>query len=227
MTLSTAAGDPITPTRMELLARRSQLELAAQGRDLLKEKRNALLKELRKVADLVMTSSEVLERAAAESARLLAQAEALDGPEAVRSAALAAAADLSLQVRTVTVMGVTVPEIEHQPVTRSLTARGYSLDSTSARIDAVAESFERQLDLLLELATSELRLRRLAVEVGKTTRRVNALEHVLIPRLRRQIALIEMALEEREREDHVRLKRVKARLARRNSSQAPEAETRP
>lgn len=224
---STVSAEHITPTRMELLARRGQLELAAQGRDLLKEKRNALLKELRKAVDHVLTSSDVLEQAAAESARLLAYAEALDGPEAVRSAALAASTDVPLQVRTIAVMGVTVPEIEHQPVTRSLTARGYSLDSTSARIDAVAESFEHQLDLLLELATSELRLRRLAMEVGKTTRRVNALEHVLIPRLRREIALIEMALEEREREDHFRLKRVKARLSTRNSPQAPGTERAP
>lgn len=218
MASTALSSEQVTPTRMELLARRAQIELAVQGRDLLKEKRNALMKELRKVADVVLLGSDALEQAAAESRRTLSLAEALDGPEAVRSAALAASGEIFIQAGGVKVMGVAVPEIEHQPVARALTERGYSLSGTSVRIDAVAASFEDQLDLLLDLATSELRLRRLAEEVGKTTRRVNALEHVLIPRLQRQRDVIQMVLEEREREDHFRLKRVKARLNKRSEA---------
>ena len=211
------SSEQIVPTRMALLASRSQLELASQGRDLLKEKRNALMKELHKVADVVLIGSDALEQAAAESHRALILAEALEGPEAVRSAALAASGEIFVEASGATIMGVQVPEIEYQPVGRLLTERGYSLAGTSARIDAVAASFERQLELLLEVATQELRMRRLAEEVGKTTRRVNALEHVLIPRLEFQCNAIQMMLEEREREDRFRLKRVKARLASRQN----------
>lgn len=215
------ATDQVTPTRMELLARRAQIELASQGRDLLKDKRNALMKELHKIADMVLQGSDELEKAAAESRQALSLAEALDGPEAVRSAALAASGEVFIEASGVTIMGVMVPEIEHQVVGRALTARGYSLAGTSARIDAAAESFERQIGLLLDVATGELRLRRLAEEIAKTTRRVNALEHVLLPRLERQRDYIQMMLEEREREDHFRLKRVKARLAQRSHSPRP------
>lgn len=220
MASTSLSTEQVTPTRMELLARRTQIELAVQGRDLLKEKRNALMKELQKVADVVLLGSDALEHAAAESRRALNLAEALDGPEAVRSAALAASGEIFVETGGATIMGVPVPEIAYHPVGRPPTARGYSLAGTSARIDAVAESFEQQLALLLDLAISELRLRRLAEEVGKTTRRVNALEHVLLPRLQQQRDYIQMMLEEREREDHFRLKRVKARLTTRSGEQS-------
>lgn len=216
MPAGSLSTEQITPTRMELMARRTQLELAIQGRDLLNEKRNALIKELRKLADVVLSGSDALEESAAQARQALARAEMLDGPEAVRSAALAAAGEIFIEAGGVTIMGVRVPEIEYKATGRTLSGRGYSLEGTSPRIDAVAESFERQLDLLLELASGELRLRRLAEEVGKTTRRVNALENVLLPRLQQQIAYIQMVLEEREREDHFRLKKVKAQVARRH-----------
>jgi V/A-type H+-transporting ATPase subunit D len=202
-------------TRTELLATRVQIRRAAQGCDLLKDKRTQLLVELRKVADVVLAGGDALERSAAAATRLLALAEAFDGPEAVRSAALAASGDVVLQARTVNIMGVQVPEIERKAVGRPRAARGYALGATGPRIDAVAAAFEAELDQVIEMAAVELRLRRLAQEVGTTTRRVNALEHVLIPRLERRFRAIRMVLEEREREDRFRLKYAKRRRARR------------
>ncbi len=199
----------VSPTRMELLAVKGQIGLAEQGRDLLKEKRNALMKEFMKIADQVMLSSDELEQAAADARRALARAEALDGPEAVRSAAFAASAELHLSVEGAFVMGVPVPIIEQKSAARAVIDRGYSLSGTSARIDEAAERFEDEVDLLIELAASELRLRRLAEEIRKTNRRVNALENILIPRLHARKMYIEMVLEERAREDLFRLKTVK------------------
>jgi len=204
--------EAISPTRMELLARKMQLALAEQGRDLLKEKRNALLKEFRQVADQALRSSDELDRAAGAARRALAMAEALDGVEAVRSAAFAAQGEISIGVEGANIMGVPVPVIERKSVARSLLDRGYSLTSTSARIDTVAERFEAELDLVIEVANSELCLRRLAEEIRKTSRRVNALENILLPRLIAQRDYIAMILEEREREDLFRLKRVKRTL---------------
>jgi V/A-type H+-transporting ATPase subunit D len=204
----------VSPTRMELLAVKAQIGLAEQGRDLLKEKRNALMKEFMKIADQVMTGSDELEQAAATARRTLARAEALDGPEAVRSAAFAAQAELTLSVEGAFVMGVPVPIIEQKSAARAVIDRGYSLSGTSARIDEAAERFEEEVDLLIELAASELRLRRLAEEIRKTSRRVNALENILIPRLYARRAYIEMVLEERAREDLFRLKTVKRAMLR-------------
>jgi V/A-type H+-transporting ATPase subunit D len=199
----------VSPTRMELLAVKAQIGLAEQGRDLLKEKQSALMKEFMKIADQVMHGSDELEQAAADARRALARAEALDGAEAVRSAAFAAQAELTLSVEGAFVMGVPVPIIEQKSAARAVIDRGYSLSGTSARIDEAAERFEGEVDLLIELASSELRLRRLAEEISKTSRRVNALENILIPRLRERKAYIELVLEERAREDLFRLKTVK------------------
>ncbi len=208
----------VSPTRMELLAVKGQIGLAEQGRDLLKEKRNALMKEFMKIADAVMRSSDELEQAAADASRALARAEALDGPEAVRSAAFAAQGELSLSVEGAFVMGVPVPVIEQKSASRAVIDRGYSLVGTSARIDEVADRFEEEVDLLIELAASELRLRRLAEEIRKTSRRVNALENILIPRLHARQAYIEMVLEERAREDLFRLKTVKRAMLKKRTA---------
>ncbi len=206
--------EAISPTRMELLAKKAQIALAEQGRDLLEKKRNALIQEFMRVAHQALRSSDELDRAAGAARQVLAYAEALDGAEAVRSAAFAAQSEVSIGVEGANIMGVPVPVIEQKSVTRSLLDRGYSLTGTSARIDTVAERFEEELNLVLQVANSELRLRRLAEEIQKTSRRVNALENILLPRLVAQRKYITMILEEREREDLFRLKRVKRSLER-------------
>jgi V/A-type H+/Na+-transporting ATPase subunit D len=207
--------EQIRATRAELLAKKKQVVLARQGRDLLKEKRNALLKELMRTAEQVVRDSDELELSVGESVAVLALAEALDGPEAVQSAALAARGQVSLAVNVSNIMGVLTPVIEQKSVVRGPLDRGYHLASVSSRIEAVAEAFENQLDLIIELAASEMRLRRLAEEIGRTTRRVNALDNILIPRLKVQHDYIQMVLAERERGDLFRLKRVKLKLERR------------
>ncbi len=91
------------------------------------------------------------------------------------------------------------------------------LQLLESRLDNVALAFEAELETLLEVANRELRLRRLAEAIRQTTRRVNALDHILIPRLRSQLRTIELSLAEREREDVYRLKRVKAHHQRRSA----------
>jgi V/A-type H+-transporting ATPase subunit D len=194
-------------TRTELLATGQQLDLAAQGRDLLVEKRAELVKAFRSVADVVLEESERLEEAAADARQRLAWAEATEGPESVRSAGLAAAGEVFLEARAVSIMGVRVPEIDAPNVGRATDRRGYSLVGTSPAVDAVADAYEWELGVLLDVAAREIRARRLAAEIGATTRRVNALEQVLLPRLRERYRRIRLVLEEREREDHFRLRR--------------------
>ncbi|HYM00306.1 MAG TPA: V-type ATP synthase subunit D [Blastocatellia bacterium] len=205
--------DHVNPTRMELLTKRAEIKLAEQGRELLKQKRNALWKELKKSIDVVMQESSELDRVAAEATRALAMAEAMDGREAVASAGIAASRrKASINVRPATVMGLAVPEIEREKLIRPCTERGYSLASTSARIDDAAERFEEELEILIEVAAVEMRLRRLLEEIRKTTIRINSLDVVLLPRLTATRDYIESLLSEREREDAFRLKRVKQSL---------------
>jgi V/A-type H+-transporting ATPase subunit D len=204
---------------MELLTKRAEILLAEQGRDLLKQKRNALWKELRKSINEAMRESSELDRIAAEAMRALAMAEALDGREAVVSAGMVAGRrEASIHVRAASVMGVPVPEIERQKLVRPCTERGYSLATTSSRIDDAAERFEEELEILIEVAAVEMRLRRLLEEIRKTTIRINSLDVVLLPRLTAARDYIESLLSEREREDAFRLKRVKRSLSRKHQA---------
>jgi V/A-type H+-transporting ATPase subunit D len=104
---------------------------------------------------------------------------------------------------------VPVPVIEKKRISKSVFERGYSIISVSGRIDEAAEKFEGELDLVIGLAESETALKRLGGEIQMTRRRVNALEQVLIPQLRSQAKYIENTIDEREREDLFRLKKVK------------------
>jgi len=203
------AQDKVTVTRMELLAKKQQIGLAEQGLDLLQRKRTALLRELMQSADRAMAHSDTLQAAAAAAARALGRAAAAAGMPAVRSAAMAARAQLPLEVSSINVMGVKVPRIEKKRVGRPVWGRGYAPPGVSVTIDEAAEAFEEEVNAIITLAESELRLQRLAEEFRSTSRRVNALEHLIIPRLRRERNKIEIALEERERADHFRMKRVK------------------
>jgi V/A-type H+-transporting ATPase subunit D len=194
---------------MELLALKAQLALATQGRDLLEQMRSALMKEFLSVADIVMQYSDVLQDAADKANRALARAEADAGTENIRSAALIAQSELPLNVESTSIMGVKVPLIEQKQVSRSMLERGYSVIGTSTTIDEAASAFESEVNAILKLAESELRLTRLADEIQRTSRRLNALDHVLIPQFESDRDYIQMMLEERERSDHFRLKLVK------------------
>lgn len=205
--------ESINATRSELLARRAQIKLAAQGRDLLEQKRAALWKELMKLIDEAMQGAASAEAAMAEARRALAWAAGHDGREAVESAGFAAHRNVSLEVGVTNVAGVSVPVIGRADLVRSSVQRGYSLAHTSGRIDTAALRFEEVLERVVAQAAIELRLRRLAEEIRVTSLRVNALDTVLLPRLEAERSAIERALDEREREDVFRLKRVKSRGA--------------
>ncbi len=150
-------------------------------------------------------------------------AEALDGPECVRSAAYAAAstdARLEVTVDGSTIMGVPVPRIALASRQRGLRDRGYSLAFSSTRIDHVAEAFEAELRALVRVAEVDTRIRRLGGEIQRTSRRVNALRHAVIPALHDDIRRIAAILEEREREEHTRLKHLKRARAGRSAGVA-------
>ena len=203
--------EQVYATRSELLARRARIRLAVQGGELLKERRGALIKEFDRLGASVLNSIELLDREIAGAGQLLGIAIADDGREPLDSAAYAAEDGIGVTLHTRSVAGVHIVEIDKGEVERARTGRGYSLVATSARVDAVAERFESVLARLLDVAALELSVRRLADEIARTTRRMNALEHVVVPRLEAEQARISLVLEERELEDRVRLRRVRTR----------------
>ncbi len=214
----------ISSTRMALLARKEQIKLADQGRELLEQKRTALMEELLRVADAVLKEAEDLQQVAATAQRALARANATAGVEAVRSAALASRSELPLQISSTNVMGVRVPVIEQARAMRSTVDRGYSVIGASITIDEAAAAFEAEVELIVHLAQSELRLRRLVAEIERTARRVNALKNILIPQLESEAAYIQMTLDERERADHFRLKLAKRALERKRAAESAQRE---
>jgi V/A-type H+-transporting ATPase subunit D len=210
--------EQVHPTRMELIKKNGQIKLAEQGRDLLREKMDALIQEFFQIMLTVSKSREELEIAAVAAQRSLCVAEAVDDIVALKSASFATKRALTLDIRGKNIMGVPVPLVERKTVSKSVLERGYSMIGTSGRIDEAAERYETELDLIIGLAETETSLRRLGDEIQNNRRRVNALEQVLIPELKRQAKYIKVAIEEREREDLFRLKKVKKLLERRKAA---------
>lgn len=203
--------EQVPATRSELLARRARLELAIRGRLLLEEKRDQLMAEFRKAADVVLAHVAELDEIAAGARRALARAEAAEGPERVRAASFTAGRDIRLVTRQVNVAGVRIAVIDYEPLGRGRFTRGYGAMDGSAHIDAASEEYEAVVEQSLRVAAHELRLRRLSEEIGTTNRRVNALATFVIPQLENEVRVIRSRLEERERQEIYRLKRIKER----------------
>jgi V/A-type H+-transporting ATPase subunit D len=216
--------EEVRPTRSELLERREQIKLAQQGMDLLKKKRDALLIEFMSVMDETLRLSGVLQKSADEAQYSLAVAQAVDGTVSLRSAALATKGEVVIDMTGTKIMGVSVPVVTKgdSPVRTSFT-RGYAITGVSSRIDETADKFERVLDVIIEYADIETRLKRLGEEIQKTNRRVNALEQITVPQLHEQVAYIRMTLDERAREDLFRLKKVKKKIERKKAAQQASA----
>ena len=210
--------EKVNPTRSELLFRRQQITIASQGMDLLKKKRDALLREFLPIIDETMRLSLRLERATMDAQQALALAKAVEGKTVVRSVSFATKGEVLVDISGTHVMGVPIPVIRKSeaPVKTEL-ERGYSITGVSARVDNTAEKFEEIVDIMIQSADIETRLRRLGEELQKTNRRVNALESFVIPELQAQVKFIFSSLDERAREDHFRLKKVKKKIVQRKA----------
>lgn len=205
--------EAVKPTRSELLVRKANRKLAEQGLNLLKKKRDALLREFMPIIDKTMELSLRLESSCQEAVYELTMAKAKEGGCCVRSASYATKTEAYVDITGTHVMGVPIPVIRKGTSTlKNPMTRGYSVTGVSSRVDSVSERFEEIIDVIIESADIETRLRRLGEELRKTNRRVNALEHVVVPQLDQQIRFIQMSLEERAREDLFRLKKVKKAL---------------
>jgi V/A-type H+/Na+-transporting ATPase subunit D len=207
----------IVATRSELLDRRRRAVFVAQGRDLLKDKRTALVREFRNHQTELLDGLERLRTLAVQARQRLDEATAVCGPEALASGALAAATGIGADLRSRTVAGVHVVGLSHDPVRRNTVTRGWAPSLVSAHLDTVALAYEEQLEWLLDLCAVELSVRRLATEIARTTKQVNALDNIVLPQLHEEARRIALTLDEREREEHARLRRARTRRASRDA----------
>jgi len=200
----------IPPTRSSLLRIRDALEMAHEGYEILDKKREVLSTELIHVAhDTERMEAEIRELLAA-AYHALELAKLTMGRERIEWAALAVNKTVEVTVRPRSVMGVVIPTIEaHGEPPRIL----YGLGGTTVALDEAAARFRDVLGKLPSLCETMTAVWRLARELQKTQRRVNALQYIFIPQYEATVAYIENALEEREREETFRLKRLKAKVA--------------
>nr|WP_319374201.1 V-type ATP synthase subunit D [uncultured Methanobacterium sp.] len=199
----------INPTRMELLKLKQREKLAVKGHSLLKEKRNALIMEFFNILERVKGSRDEVTDKLQEAYQDLTAAQVMMGDLSVKKAAMSVTESVDVDIDSRSVMGVVVPVIESEISQRTIVERGYGFMDTSVKLDEAAKKFEESIQLIIELGEIEKTIMLLAGEIESTKRRVNALEHIIIPRLENTVKYIEMRLEEMERENFVRLKMIK------------------
>lgn len=202
----------VNPTRMELLKLKTKMKLAKKGHDLLKEKRDALIMEFFEIIDEAKDARKRVEDVLYAAYRSLTIAQATLGSLKVAEASLSVKPVTSLELKSKNIMGIKVPVLNLSMPERTLLERGYSIKETSAQVDDAAAKFEEALRLVVKLAEVEITIKLLAEEIEKTKRRVNALENILLPRLSTTVKYIKMRLDEMERENFFKLKRIKGAM---------------
>jgi V/A-type H+-transporting ATPase subunit D len=159
-----------------------------------------------------LTAREALAAACREAYVLLTLAKALEGRETLETAAISAKRDISLEITIRNVWGTKIPDVAVTEIRRPMLERAQNPVATSARTIESTGNFEEVIAAIFAVAATEIKLRKIGEEIKKTTRRVNALEQVVIPRLRGETRYISSVLEQRAREDVFRLKRIKKKL---------------
>jgi V/A-type H+-transporting ATPase subunit D len=201
----------IHPTRMELLTLRKRRKIAERGRDLLREKLDALMIEffqfVREITALRNKAQSLLTEAYAD----FIEAQMAIGSMRLEQTSIGVEDRFTIETKTRNVIGVTIPYI--QVTLKPLSAFPYNPYDTSIKLDQATLKMAEAIKAIAELSSAEAAVKKLAEAIASTKRRVNSLEYVIIPRMLATIRYIEMHLEEAEREDFFRLKRIKGRMA--------------
>jgi V/A-type H+-transporting ATPase subunit D len=201
----------IKPTRSELINLKRKIQLSERGYKILKMKRDGLILEFFKVLATAKDSRGELLEKYEDAVRTMALANTVEGAIGVKSAAFSVKEVPEITLKSKNIMGVIVPDIESSKVKKTLVDRGYGVLGTSTVIDETASAFEELVESIIESAEIETTMKRLLDEIEKTKRRVNALEFKVIPELTEARDFIKMRLDEMEREELFRMKRIKAR----------------
>ena len=204
------AATQINPTRMELTRLKKKLGTAVKGHRLLKDKRDELMREFLDLVKVNMELREKVEKGIQNANRNFVLAKAGMSDEELRTALMAPKQEISLITNKKNVMSVDIPVYDFK--TRSADKNdiySYGFAFTSGDLDYAVDSLQEVFKDMLKLAEVEKSCQLMAAEIEKTRRRVNALEHVIIPETKEGIRYITMKLDENERSTQVRLMKVK------------------
>ena len=204
------AGTQVNPTRMELTRLKKKLVTAVRGHKLLKDKRDELMRQfLDKVRENKALREEV-ETALVSANQNFMLARAGMPDEMLNTALLAPKQELTISAGTQNVMSVEIPDFDFKtrtPDQNDMYSYGFAF--TTGDLDDAILSLSELFPKMLKLAEVEKSCQLMAAEIEKTRRRVNALEHVMIPELQTNIKYITMKLDENERSTQIRLMKVK------------------
>ena len=204
------ASSQIIPTRMELSRIKDKLAVARKGHKLLKDKRDELMRQFLIMVRENMELRKHVEEGIRQANINFIVAKAGMDAETLNTALMAAKQKVTLGVSTKNVMSVNIPVFDVRTKTESETdIYSYGYAFTSSDLDGAIKSLADIRDDMILLAEKEKACKLMAAEIEKTRRRVNALEHVIIPEAQKNIKYISMKLEETARDNTIRLIKVK------------------
>jgi V/A-type H+-transporting ATPase subunit D len=205
-------GTQVVATRTNLMRAKQDLRLALEGHRLLDQKREVLIMELLQVLAALREQARTTREMIARGYKLLDDAEFAAGTLPLAAQAEGPTRESSLSALERSVMGVVLPSLTYE---RAGVEPGGGIGDSVPEADEGAAVLRDSVEQIVRWAELDLVVYRLAAEVKKTQRRVNALGEVFIPETRARVARITAALEEAEREEFFRRKRVKSKLRKR------------
>jgi V/A-type H+-transporting ATPase subunit D len=195
----------VNATRMEQLQLRKRVALASRGHRLLSQKRDEISRRLVKIAVTIKPLRAEVEKELLETTRRFMMARATMEPEDMRAAIDVPTKKFSLVIKLASIMSVAVPQLTKE-IEGEIMCYGFA--STSGELDVALRALERAFDSLIDLAEKEKQAQLLATELQTTRRRVNVLEHVVIPEIQETIKYIGSKLSDAERDNTSRLMKI-------------------
>lgn len=215
----------VNPTRMELSNLKKKLVTARRGHKLLKDKRDELMRQFML---LIRENRELrieVEAAVNEANKHMAEARSMIDSRVIESAFMLPKQHMELEIKQKNVMSVVIPEyVTHFKSSDSADIYPYGYMDTNGELDAAVKALSDVFPKLIRLAETEKSCQLMAAEIEKTRRRVNALEHVMIPRYEETIHYITMKLDENERSTITRLMKVKDMMIQQTIEQKKQAQ---
>jgi V/A-type H+-transporting ATPase subunit D len=199
----------VPPTKSNLIKIKGDLAFAEEGFQLLDQKREILVMEVMHMIEDVRRARNNAQDVLTKAYDALTKANMRMGIKKVRAVALAISPDIAIKITDRSIMGVVIPIID---IAAREPKPAYSYGGTNAVLDEATTMFRGALKTIAELAEVEVAVWRLAMELKKTQRRVNALENIFIPQYHETVKFLEDSLAEKEREAFFQMKRVKAKL---------------
>lgn len=196
----------VAPTKSNLIKAKSALELSKKGFELLDKKRNVLIKEMMGLVNKSKNVQKQIYETIEKAYKSLQVANLVMGVKDVEDISYSVPLDESFELLLKSVMGVDIPTIKYQKKDIQPT---YGFYYTNSALDMARLNFNEVKYKIYELAEIENSIFKLAKEIQKTKKRTNALQHIQIPKYTEQVKYIQEVLEEKEREDFFRLKKLK------------------